>query len=106
MKKLPKIKEFELSKNIHNNKQVFDSLKDNLNTNNKVKINNKRIDKLSVKDKIKELINQNNYIFNTKVTLVFKDKEVDTTIAGIVNNHIITMDNEIIKIESLLDIRF
>ena len=109
MKKLPKIHEFKLSNNIHNNKKVFDSLKDNnlneikKNTN---KISNNSDSILSVKDKIKKLIQSNNYIFNTEVTLIFEDKEVDCHIAGVVNNHIITMDNEIIKIDDLKDIKY
>ena len=50
-------------------------------------------------------MNQNNYIFNTKVVLVFQDKEISTSIAGIYNNHIITMDNKIISIDKLIDIK-
>ena len=50
-------------------------------------------------------MNQNNYIFNTKVVLVFQDKEINTSIAGIYNNHIITMDNKIISIDKLIDIK-
>ena len=105
MKKLPKIFQNELSKNITNNKKVYDSLNDkdsNEKKEVKRKVSNKKT--LTVKEKIKELIKSNNYIFNTKVTLVFNDYEKDCNIAGVVNNHIITMDNEIIKIEDLKDI--
>lgn len=111
MKKLPKVFQNELKNNINNNKKVYDSLKDNgdkkeIKKNNKVikKSNDKKT--LTVKEKIKELIKGNNYIFNTKVTLVFEDKEKDCNIAGVVNNHIITMDNEIIKIDDLKDIKY
>ena len=110
MKKLPKIFQNELGNNVKNNKKVYDSLKDNddkvIEKEKKVikKENDKKI--LTVKEKIKELIKGNNYIFNTKVTLVFEDKELECNIAGVVNNHIITMDNEIIKIDDLKDIRY
>ena len=60
---------------------------------------------LSVKEKIKALIDQNRYIFNTKVILIFPDYEKACQIAGVLNNHIITMDNEIIKIDDLQDIK-
>ena len=121
MKKLPKIYQGELSK-IHNNKEVFDSLKekseikevrvnknyDRLKDNNteikEVKVN-KNYDKLSVRDKIKELINQNSYIFNTKVIINVDNEDKECQIAGVVNNHIITMDNEIISIERIKDIK-
>ena len=106
MKKLPKIFQNELSNTIKNNKKVYDSLdkESNEEINESTILDNKKI--LTVKEKIKELIKANNYIFNTKVTLVFETGERDCHIAGIVNNHIITMDNEIIKIDDLKDIKY
>lgn len=106
MKKLPKIYQNELKK-VKNNKEIFDSLKENSSREIKeVKGKQEYIsDNLSVKEKIKNLIHQNNYIFNTKVILVFKDYEMKCEIAGVVNNHIITMDNQIIKIDLLQDIK-
>ena len=104
MKKLPKVDKFDLSNDIHNNKQVFNSLEDKIIVNKKENKESNKI--LTVKEKIKELIKGNNYIFNTKVTLVYDDKEKECNIAGVVNNHIITMDNEIIKIDDLKDIRY
>ena len=107
MKKLPKIYQNEL-KNVRNNKEVFDSLK---NIDNKEEFRNIKedievnSDNLTVMEKIKNLIHKNNYIFNTKVILVFSDYELECEIAGIVNNHIITMDNQIIKIDMLKDIK-
>ncbi len=105
MKKLPKIYQTELKK-VHNNKEVFDSLKED--RDEKVipkEIKNKNYDNLSVHEKIKELINQNSYIFNTKVKLIKDDAEIECQIAGVVNNHIITMNNEIIKIDDIKDIK-
>ncbi len=104
MKKLPKIYQNQLSKKSGNNKEVFDSLKDDLEHPNP-KIENQNYNNLTVREKIKELINQNSYIFNTKVEIVTDDKERSCQIAGVVNNHIITMDNEIIKIDDIKDIK-
>lgn len=104
MKKLPKVNKFNLSNDIHNNKQVFNSLENKEIINKENNINSNKI--LTVKEKLKELIKGNNYIFNTKVTLIFEDNEKICNIAGIVNNHIITMDNEIINIDDLNDIKF
>ncbi len=106
MKKLPKIYQNEIKK-VKNNKEVFDSLKgeNDLKTSFKNKNLDKKFTNLSVRDKIKELINQKSYIFNTKVILVFENEEKECQIAGVVNNHIITMDNQIIKIDSLKDIK-
>ncbi len=105
MKKLPKVYQNDLKENIHNNKKIFDSLKE---TNNNIVEENKFFNnkKLTIKEKIKELLNQNEYIFNMKVVLVYSNHEEEVNIAGIVNNHIITMDNRIIKIGELKDIYF
>jgi len=102
MKKLPKVYKNNI-KNIHNNKKIFDSLNEVSNISKNI-VN--EIDKIDIKDKIKKLIKDKNYIFNTKVTLVFKDKEEVCNIAGVVNNNIITMDNQIIKIKDLIDIKY
>jgi len=107
MKKLPKIYQNEI-KNVKNNKEVFDSLKteiaSSLKKESKV-IKDDSFNKLSVKEKILTLINQKSYIFNTKVVLIFQDYEKECQIAGVVNNHLITMDNQIIKIADLKDIK-
>ena len=111
MKKLPKIYQNESIKKINNNKSVFDSLKDDLNRIDKEKRIKEESQEelefkgLSVRDKLNELINQKSYIFNTKISLVFSDHEESTQIAGVVNNHIITMDNKIIKIDDIKDIK-
>ena len=100
MKKLPKIFHNELTSKLNNNKKIYNSLDDN----KEIKIENKK--ELSVREKVKNLIKDNNYIFNKKVILVFDNLEKETYIAGVVNNHIITMENEIIKIDDLKDIKY
>ena len=111
MKKLPKIFHQELSLKTNNNKKIYNSLEDNSslidnkeNEKNKLKENLHNLK--TVKEKIKELINGNDYIFNKEVTLIFEDSSQVCHIAGVVNNHIITMDNEIIKIDNLKDIEY
>ncbi len=107
MKKLPKIYQNELKGKVHTNKEVFDSLKEDVKiekTKENKKYNN-NYDKLTVREKIKELINQNSYIFNTRVILYIDKEEKECQIAGVVNNHIITMDNEIIAIDDVKDIK-
>ncbi len=110
MKKLPKIFQNEVTSNIKNNKKVYNSLKDNEIKKTKeksvIKKEKENTKILTVKEKVKELIRGNNYIFNTQVTLVFDDHERECNIAGVVNNHIITMDNEIIKLDDLKDIKY
>lgn len=102
MKKLPKINQFNLLK-VNNNKKVFDSSKEDKVEIKEIKKEKKEI---SVKEKIKNLIKEDNYIFNKEVMLIFDDHNEKCNIAGIVNNHIITMNNKIIKIDDLKDIEY
>ena len=59
---------------------------------------------ISVVDKITRLLNRNGYIFNVKVLIKTKDTEYNTHIASVINNHIITLDNDIINIDDVIDI--
>lgn len=105
MKKLPKIYHGDIKKT-KNNLDMYDSLKkDDVKKEKEEKKVNLNFTSLTVKEKIKELINQNSYIFNTDVTFVYNDHTEEGKIAGVVNNHIITMDNKIIKIDDLKDIK-
>lgn len=110
MTKKPKIFENQIDKKINNNKEVFDSTKEILEIINSDRksinggiINNNDI---SVLDKITQLINTNGYIFNIGVLIKTKDNQYNTHIASVINNHIITLDNDIINIEDIIDIEF
>lgn len=60
----------------------------------------------TVENKINKLFNTNGYIFNIKVKIVTIDKTYNTKIAGRVGNNLITLDNDIIKIDEIKDIIF
>ena len=61
-------------------------------------------DNLSVYEKIDNLLKRNGYIFNVDVKIITSKKEYDTKIAGKVNNHLITLDNDIINIHDIKDL--
>ena len=61
-------------------------------------------DDLTVKEKIEKLFNRNGYVFNVLVEIVTSKKIYHTKIAGKVNNHLITLDNDIICINDIRDI--
>ena len=61
---------------------------------------------ISVDEKIDKLFNTNGYVFSKNVEIVTNDKVYNTKIAGKVNNHIITLDNDIIKISDIKDIKY
>ena len=60
----------------------------------------------SVEEKINKLVNTNGYIFNIKVKIVTHDKTYNTKIANIVGNNLITLDNDVIRIDDIKDIIF
>lgn len=97
MKKLPSIYHTDITKN--NNIDNID------NIDNIVSIKDSNKDNKEVSKKIQDLINQTTYIFNTDVLFVYSDHEEKGNIAGVINNHIITMDNNIIDINDLVDIK-
>ena len=113
MSKKPKVFENQIDKTIRNNKMVFDSTKeevvnelvlegDDKRSDNKKNINND----LTIVDKITRLLNREGYIFNVDVSIITKDDVFKTHIARIVNNHIITLDNDIINIDDVIDIEY
>ena len=59
---------------------------------------------IDIDNKIDELFNSNGYVFNKDVKIIANNRTYQTRIAGKVNNHLITMDNDIIDISSIKDI--
>ena len=100
--KKPKVFANRIDKNINNNQTVFDSSKDDFEIIEDLKLEGNE----SVIDKIKNLLNDKGYIFNKDVTIKTQDKKYNTHIATIVNNHIITLDNDIINIDDIIDIKY
>ena len=113
MKKKPKVFANVINKNIRNNKTVYDSANDDsiiLERNDSLVIvgdaNNSNNNENNVLDKIKELLDREGYIFNVEVLIKTSNKEYKTHIASIINNHIITLDNDIINIDDISDIKY
>ena len=94
----------KFEKKVGNNQSFYD-IKEENNDYTLVKDNNKTINEnLSVKEKIDKLLNRNGYVFNVDVKIITYNKEYQTKIAGKVNNHLITLDNDIINISDIKDI--
>ena len=101
----------KIAKKLGNNQSYFD-IKDNNDdyiyvedkmqnsiVEEKVQNNN-----MTVKEKIDKLLNRNGYVFNVDVKIITYNKEYNTKIAGKVNNHLITLDNDIINISDIKDL--
>ena len=114
--KKPKVFANPIEKRLYNNQEVFDS-ETNIESNNIDSLRNNNINNndylyieeddyrnLSIVDKIEKLLNRNGYIFNVDVIIKTKDRVYKTKIAGKVNNHLITLDNDIINIDDIIDL--
>ena len=60
--------------------------------------------KKDIKSTIKSLFQSKNYVYKLDVIIETKNKTIDTSIVGQTNNHLITIDNELILINDILDI--
>ena len=92
IKKLPKIYQNEINKKITNNKKIC-------YLNNKEQIPKKNID-----DVLNEIFNGLGYSYNIPVIITTKNKIYNTSILSKTKNNIITLDNDIININNVIDI--
>lgn len=97
MKDLPKVFHSKLDKKFNNNEKVYYSNKD---TRTEVLEDSK-----NVLQKINEIFASPNYVYKANVEITLKDKKVTKRIIGRNKNYIITMDNDLIPIIDIVDIR-
>lgn len=88
MKKLPKIYQNKIDKNIHNNKEI-----------DYVKESNKNI-----KEVLNIIFNGEGYSYNKEVIIETNNKVYDTYIITRTKNNIVTLEDEIININDIKDI--
>lgn len=105
-KKLPSISKFSDDKEFLNNKQTYYSFveKSEEDRNSRNGGNDEIIDdeKMNTLD---DLFNNGQFIFNIPVNIKTSTNSILTMIVGKVNDHIITSDNQIIKIEDIISIK-
>lgn len=99
MKELPKVFKNKINKPINNNEKVFYS-------NNKAEVTKQEtVDGKNINQKINSIFSSPNYIYKANVEITLKDKVINKRIIGRNKNYIITMDNELIPIVDILDIK-
>jgi len=101
MKDLPKIFKNNIDKKFNNNNNVYYSSNDNreITTNTEIK------DNKTIIQKINEIFSSPNYVYKANVEITLKDKKVTKRIIGRNKNYIITMDNTLIPINDIIDIK-
>ncbi len=93
MKKLPKLYKNEINKNITNNKN-YCYLNDELPRNNQ----------FSIEEKITKIFNGLGASYNIPVLIRTYNKEYRTSLVSKTKNNLVTLDNEVIKIEDILSL--
>lgn len=102
-KKLPKVFANKIDKNISNNEKVYysrSSEKEEINTLDD-KVENKNI-----YQKINDIFSSEKYVYKADVDIKTKKGTKKVKIIGKNNGHLITIDNELIPIVDIEDIKF
>ena len=101
-KKLPEIFKNTIDKELDNNENVYYSATNKPES----KINNaaKEVKKNDIREKINKIFLSTSYIYKANVKIITKDKSFSTKIIGRNKNYLITMDNQTIPIDSIIDI--
>lgn len=97
MKELPKVFHNKIDKKFDNNRSVFYS--------NNTYEEDRSVDTRTVLQKINEIFSSPNYVYKANVEITLRDKKVTKRIIGRNKNYIITMDNDLIPINDIVDIK-
>ena len=97
MKDLPKVFHNKIDKKFDNNRSVYYSS----NTYDE----DRSVDTRTVLQKINDIFSSPNYVYKANVEITLKDKKVTKRIIGRNKNYIITMDNDLIPISDIIDIK-
>lgn len=100
MKDLPKVFHNKIDKKFDNNRSVFYSS----NSYNDVESIDST-DHRTVIQKINDIFSSPNYVYKANVEITLKDKKITKRIIGRNKNYIITMDNNLIPITDIVDIK-
>ena len=101
-KDLPSVYANEIDKKIDNNEKVSYS-KESEKEETTVK---KEFSQAEIRKKLNSIFNSPNYIYKADVDIKLKSGHVTKRIIGMNRNHLITIDNELILIDDILDINY
>lgn len=93
---LPKVFANKIEKNLNNSQDIYyeDNFRNNLNTK----------DARTVNKKIADIFDSANFVYKSNVKITTKDKVISKTIVGRRGNYLLTMNNEVINIDEIVDI--
>ena len=100
-KKLPKVFANKIDKELKNNATVY---YDKNEVRNEQKDNSNSI--FTVNQKINQIFSSARYVYKADVIITTKNGKMNKRIIGRNRNELITMDNEVINVNDILDIEF
>lgn len=105
-KKLPKVFQNTIDKDISNNNTYYysankDEVNNNTNETTKLKIPKPN----NINKKINEIFSSPTYVYKANVEITTKESNITTKIIGRNKNYLITMDNKTIPINDIIDIK-
>ena len=101
-KKLPKVFANKIDKELNNNETVYY----NKNEERKIEEKDSLTSVLTVNQKINQIFSSARYVYKADVIITTKNGKVNKRIIGRNRNELITMDNEVINVNDILDIEF
>ena len=105
-KKLPKVYQNTIGKDISNNDKYYYSA-NKAENNNEVKADNKHkvVKPNNINKKINEIFASPTYVYKANVEVTTKESTITTKIIGRNKSYLITMDNKTIPIKDIIDIK-
>ena len=100
-KKLPSVFANNDLSHVKNNNTVYYSNKKDLRNEYRPSLIGQ-----NVNQKINSIFNSNNYVYKAEVEITFDDKIIETVIIGKQNNYLITLNNQKININDIVDINY
>ena len=104
-KKLPKVFAKKIDKKLNNNETVYYD-KNDVRSEKKDERKNVTESLLSVNQKINQIFSSARYVYKADVVITTKNGKMNKKIIGRNRNELITMDNEVINVNDILDIEF
>lgn len=105
MKKKPNVFVNKINKAIHNNENVYFSQGEKIEKEEQKNTTNFELPSKTIEQKIKEIFDSNTYIYKADVEITTKDTKMTKRLIGKNGKYLITMDNELIPIEEITDIK-
>ena len=101
-KKLPKVFANKIDKELKNNETIYY----NKNEERKKKKKESLSSILTVNQKINQIFSSTRYVYKADVIITTKNGKMNKRIIGRNRNELITMDNEVINVNDIIDIEF